>query len=135
MSKILVTGGTGYIGSHTTVELQNRGFEVIIVDNLSNSSIDVLDNIALITGIKPEFEQFDLADREKTFDFFKRHREIDAIIHFAAFKAVGESVALPLKYYHNNIFSLVNILQGMKDNNIRQIVFSSSCTVYGQPEK
>jgi UDP-glucose 4-epimerase len=135
MAKILVTGGTGYIGSHTVVELQKQGHEVVIVDNLSNSGIDVLDNITAITGTKPIFEQFDLADREKTLDFFKRHSNIDAIIHFAAFKAVGESVEKPLMYYHNNIFSLVNILEGMLQNQIDTIVFSSSCTVYGQPEK
>lgn len=135
MSKILVTGGTGYIGSHTVVELQQKGHEVIIVDNLSNSQIDVLDNIFSITGIRPEFEQFDLSDRQKTLDFFHRQSEIDAIIHFAAYKAVGESVEKPLKYYQNNIFSLVNILDGMIENNIDTIVFSSSCTVYGQPEE
>ena len=135
MSKILVTGGTGYIGSHTVVELQQKGHEVIIVDNLSNSQIDVLDNIFSISGIKPEFEQFSLFDREKTLDFFSRHKEIDAIIHFAAYKAVGESVEKPLMYYHNNIFSLVNILDGMIKNDIDTIVFSSSCTVYGQPDE
>jgi UDP-glucose 4-epimerase len=132
--KILVTGGTGYIGSHTVVELQAKGHDVIVVDNLSNSSIEVLDNIAKISGIKPEFEQFDLTDAAKTSGFFRNHRDIEGIIHFAAFKAVGESVELPLKYYHNNIVSLINILQGMIDNGIRNIVFSSSCTVYGQPE-
>lgn len=133
--KILVTGGTGYIGSHTCVELQQKGYEVIIVDNLSNSNIKVLDAIEKISGIKPAFENFDLADSQKTADFFKRNSDIDGIIHFAAFKAVGESVDLPLKYYHNNLFSLVNILQSMKDNGIVNLVFSSSCTVYGQPEK
>ncbi|MBU1011861.1 MAG: UDP-glucose 4-epimerase GalE [Bacteroidetes bacterium] len=133
--KILVTGGTGYIGSHTCVELQQKGYEVIIVDNLSNSNIKVLDAIEKISGIKPAFENFDLADSQKTVDFFKRNSDIDGIIHFAAFKAVGESVDLPLKYYHNNLFSLVNILQSMKDNGIVNLVFSSSCTVYGQPEK
>ncbi len=132
--KILVTGGTGYIGSHTVVELQAKGYEVIIVDDLSNSSIDVLDNIAKITGKKPLFEKFDLTDPEKTAAFFKLHNDIRAVIHFAAFKAVGESVEFPLMYYRNNLLSLVNILQGMVDNNIRDIVFSSSCTVYGQPE-
>lgn len=135
MSKILVTGGTGYIGSHTVVELQEKGHEVIIVDNLSNSQKDVLDNITAITGIKPEFEEFSLYDREKTLDFFRRHSDIDAIIHFAALKAVGESVEKPLMYYHNNIFSLVNILDGMIENAIETIVFSSSCTVYGQPSE
>lgn len=132
--KILVTGGTGYIGSHTVVELQAKGYEVIIVDNLSNSTIDVLDNIAKISGKKPLYENFDLTDPVKTAAFFELHSDISAIIHFAAFKAVGESVDLPLKYYRNNLVSLVNILQGMADNDIRDIVFSSSCTVYGQPE-
>ncbi len=133
--KILVTGGTGYIGSHTVVELQEKGFEVIIVDNLSNSSIEVLDNIAKITGKKPLFEKFDLTDPERTAAFFSLHNDIKAVIHFAAFKAVGESVEFPLIYYRNNLISLINILQGMTDNGIRDIVFSSSCTVYGQPEK
>jgi len=133
--KILVTGGTGFIGSHTVVELQNKGHKVIIVDNLSNSSAEIADKIALISGIKPELEIFDLTDRELTFDFFKRHNDIAGVIHFAAFKAVGESVQEPLLYYHNNLASLVNILQGMKDNGIQNIVFSSSCTVYGQPEE
>jgi UDP-glucose 4-epimerase len=132
--KILVTGGTGYIGSHTVVELHAKGFEVIIVDDLSNSSIEVLDNIAKISGRKPLFEKFNLTDPEKTAAFFKLHNDISAVIHFAAFKAVGESVEFPLKYYHNNIASLINILEGMISNNIRDIVFSSSCTVYGQPE-
>ena len=133
--RILVTGGTGYIGSHTVVELQQKGFDVIVVDNLSNSDINVLSSIEKITGIKPEFEEFDLIDIDKTTDFFKRHNDIRGIIHFAAYKAVGESVEKPLMYYRNNLFSLVNILQGMKDNNIENIVFSSSCTVYGQPEE
>ncbi len=133
--KILVTGGTGYIGSHTVVELQAKGYEVIIVDNLSNSSIEVLDNIARISGKKPLFEKFDLTDPEKTAAFFKLHNDIQAVIHFAAFKAVGESVEFPLMYYRNNLISLINILQGMVDNNIRDLVFSSSCTVYGQPEQ
>ena len=132
--KILVTGGTGYIGSHTAVELQNAGFEVIIVDDLSNSGIDVLDNIEKITGKKPAFEQFNLADQEKTTDFFSRNRDIDAIIHFAASKAVGESVQIPLHYYRNNLVSLMNILECQLKFNIANIVFSSSCTVYGQPE-
>lgn len=133
--KILVTGGVGYIGSHTVVELQQNGHEVVIVDNLSNSNIEVLSAIAKITGIKPEFENFDLADKTKTEDFFKCHSDIQGIIHFAASKAVGESVDQPLMYYRNNLFSLVNILQSMKDNKIENLVFSSSCTVYGQPEK
>jgi len=133
--KILVTGGVGYIGSHTCVELQQNGHEVVIVDNLSNSNIGVLDAIAKISGIKPEFENFDLADKNKTENFFKRHADIQGVIHFAASKAVGESVDQPLMYYRNNLFSLVNILQSMKDNGIENLVFSSSCTVYGQPEE
>ena len=133
--KILVTGGTGFIGSHTVVELQSRGFEVIIVDNLSNSTINVVDNIAGITGIRPLFEKFDLTDPERTMAFFQKHGDLKAIIHFAAFKAVGESVRIPLKYYRNNLDSLDNILQGMIENTIEHIVFSSSCTVYGQPEQ
>lgn len=132
--KILVTGGTGYIGSHTVVELQESGFDVIIVDNLSNSSIEVLDNIEKITGIKPAFENFDLADKDKTEDFFKRNTGIDAIIHFAASKAVGESVQKPLLYYRNNLVSLMNLLECQIKFKVTNIVFSSSCTVYGQPE-
>jgi len=135
MKKILVTGGTGYIGSHTVVELQQQGYQVIIVDNLSNSSIDVVENIRKITGVLPEFEQVDLSDVLLTADFFSRHRDLDGVIHFAAFKAVGESVANPLMYYHNNLFSLVNVMNGMKANGIKYLVFSSSCTVYGQPEQ
>lgn len=133
--KILVTGGTGYIGSHTVVELQNAGFEVVIVDDLSNSEAVVADNIAAITGVKPQLEVFDLADRTKTLDFFKNNAGIQAIIHFAAYKAVGESVQKPLEYYRNNLNSLMNILEGMKTYNVPNLVFSSSCTVYGQPEK
>ena len=133
-NKILVTGGTGYIGSHTVVELQESGYEVIVVDNLSNSSIDVLDNIEKISGIKPAFEQFDLADAVKTDDFFSRNSDIDAIIHFAASKAVGESVEKPLLYYRNNLVSLMNLLDCQLKYNVPNIVFSSSCTVYGQPD-
>jgi len=133
--KILVTGGTGYIGSHTVVELQQGGYEVIIVDNLSNSTVEVVDNIAKITGIRPLFEKFDLTDAEKTTDFFRLHSDIRAVIHFAALKAVGESVKIPLEYYRNNLVSLINILQGMIDNGITDLVFSSSCTVYGQPDE
>ncbi|MCF6333833.1 MAG: UDP-glucose 4-epimerase GalE [Draconibacterium sp.] len=132
--KILVTGGTGYIGSHTVVELQESGYNVIIVDNLSNSSIDVLDNIEKISGIKPAFENFDLADKDKTEDFFARTPGIEAIIHFAASKAVGESVEKPLLYYRNNLVSLMNILECQIKFKVLNIVFSSSCTVYGQPE-
>ncbi|PJF33718.1 MAG: UDP-glucose 4-epimerase GalE, partial [Phototrophicales bacterium] len=107
--KILVTGGTGYIGSHTVVELQESGYEVVIVDNLSNSYASVVDQIEKITGIRPHFEKFDLTDSSATDDFFRRHQDLDGIIHFAAYKAVGESVAEPLKYYHNNLGSLINI--------------------------
>lgn len=135
MKKILVTGGTGFIGSHTVVELQQSGYEVVIVDNLSNSTIDVLDNIAKITGIMPVFEQFDLADATLTADFLKRNSDISGIIHFAAFKAVGESMEKPLNYYRNNLQSLINLLEGMKTNGITNMVFSSSCTVYGQPDE
>jgi len=117
------------------VELQAKGHDVIVVDNLSNSHIDVLDNIEKISGIRPVFENFNLADTEKTKDFFSRNTDIKGIIHFAAFKAVGESVDDPLKYYRNNLFSLVNILQNMKEQSIDNLVFSSSCTVYGQPEE
>lgn len=133
--KILVTGGTGYIGSHTVVELQNSGYEVIIVDNLSNSSVEVIDNIEKISGIRPEFEQFDLADTQRTNEFFEQNQSIDAIIHFAASKAVGESVEKPLLYYRNNLVSLVNILDCQLKYGIQNIVFSSSCTVYGQPDQ
>ncbi|MBW6537188.1 MAG: UDP-glucose 4-epimerase GalE, partial [Mariniphaga sp.] len=133
--KILVTGGTGYIGSHTVVELQESGYEVVVVDNLSNSSIDVLDNIEKITGIKPKFENFDLADSVKTDVFFQQNSGIEAIIHFAASKAVGESVEKPLHYYRNNLFSIVNLLECQIKYGVRHMVFSSSCTVYGQPDK
>lgn len=134
MDTILVTGGTGYIGSHTVVELINNGFEVIIVDNLSNSSIEVLNGITEITGKKPIFEQFDLCDREKVFGLFEKYPRIKAIIHFAALKAVGESVEKPLAYYHNNLESLINLLLAMEKYGEPALVFSSSCTVYGQPD-
>ncbi|HRX13365.1 MAG TPA: UDP-glucose 4-epimerase GalE [Draconibacterium sp.] len=134
MAKILVTGGTGYIGSHTVVELQQSGYEVIIIDDLSNSSIEVLNNIEKITGIKPAFEQFDLVDKDKTDDFFARNEGIQAIIHFAASKAVGESVEKPLMYYRNNLVTLINLLECQIKFSIPNIVFSSSCTVYGQPD-
>ncbi len=134
MNKILVTGGTGYIGSNTAVELINAGFEVVIIDNLSNSSVEVLDGIKNITGIKPEFHKIDLTDKQRTSDFFKTVKNIDAIIHFAAYKAVGESVEKPLMYYENNIVSLINVLKNIKEHKIKGLVFSSSCTVYGQAE-
>ena len=133
--KILITGGTGYIGSHTAVELIQAGHHVTIVDDLSNSKMEVLNHIEQITKIKPAFELLDLTDVDQTANFFERHSDLDGIIHFAASKYVGESVQSPLKYYQNNLFSLINILQGMKAHNIRSIVFSSSCTVYGQPEQ
>lgn len=132
--KILVTGGAGYIGSHTVIELQKKGYEVIIIDNLSNSNIKILDSIEKITKIKPHLETFDLIDRKKTTNFFKKHKDINGIIHFAAHKSVGESVQIPLEYYRNNIDSLINILQAMQDHQIQNIVFSSSCSVYGQPD-
>lgn len=132
--QILVTGGTGYIGSHTVVELQEKGFDVVIVDDLSNSQIEVLDNIEKITGIRPAFEQFDLSERDLTDSFFQKYPNIDAIIHFAAFKAVGESVQKPLDYYRNNLGSLMNLLECMNKYKVPHMVFSSSCTVYGQPE-
>ncbi len=133
--KILVTGGTGYIGSHTVVELQNKGYEVVIVDNLSNSKKEVVDSIEKITGVKPLLEVFDLVDREKTADFFKRHQDVKGVIHFAASKAVGESVEKPLMYYRNNLVSLMNVMESMIENKVENLVFSSSCTVYGQPDE
>ncbi|MBQ3539092.1 MAG: UDP-glucose 4-epimerase GalE [Bacteroidaceae bacterium] len=134
MKRILVTGGTGFIGSHTVVELQNSGYEVIIIDNLSNSKAEVVDNIEKITGIRPVFEQLDCCDLEGLDALFTKYAGIEAIIHFAASKAVGESVEKPLKYYRNNIVSLVNLLELMPKHNVKGIVFSSSCTVYGQPD-
>ena len=135
MKKILITGGTGFIGSHTVVELQKNGYDVILVDNLSNSTLEVLDNIAAITGIRPAFEQIDLSDQSITADFFNRNKGIRGIIHFAAYKAVGESMEKPVEYYRNNVGSLLNIIEAMKVNGIREMVFSSSCTVYGQPDE
>jgi UDP-glucose 4-epimerase len=133
--KVLVTGGTGYIGSHTVVELIGEGFEVEIIDNLYNSEAEVADRIKSITGTKPGLEVFDLCDREKLDSYFTRHKDISAIIHFAAYKAVGESVHKPLQYYRNNLVSLMNLLECMQKFRIPGFVFSSSCTVYGQPEK
>ena len=133
--KILVTGGTGYIGSHTTVELIEEGFDTIIVDNLYNSEADVVDRIQKITGVRPALEVFDLCDKNKLDSFIQKHKDISAIIHFAAYKAVGESVNKPLDYYRNNLLSLINLLDVMKRYRIPDLVFSSSCTVYGQPEK
>ena len=132
--KILVTGGTGYIGSHTAVELINEGFDVVIIDNLYNSEKEVLDGIEKISGKKPVLEIFDICNNEKLDDFFSRNKDIAAIIHFAAYKAVSESVSKPLDYYRNNLGSLINLLDSMKKYRIANLVFSSSCTVYGQPE-
>ncbi|MBO5660155.1 MAG: UDP-glucose 4-epimerase GalE, partial [Bacteroidaceae bacterium] len=131
---VLVTGGTGFIGSHTTVELQNAGYDVVIVDNLSNSQENVIDGIEQITGIRPAFEKVDLCDFEETENVFKKYPDISGIIHFAASKAVGESVEKPLLYYRNNILSLVNLLELMPKYDVKGIIFSSSCTVYGQPD-
>ncbi len=130
--KILVTGGTGYIGSHTVVELFNAGYEVIIIDDLSNSDIKILTQIEKISGKKPAFVKLDLCNEEALKEFVAQHQDITGIIHFAAFKAVGESVQQPLKYYRNNFYSLINLLTAF--NSKIQLVFSSSCTVYGQPD-
>lgn len=132
--KILVTGGMGFIGSHTVVELQNKGFEVVIVDDLSNSSKDVLEGITAITGKTPVFEELDLRDKTKVKSFFERHQDLSGVIHFAASKAVGESVNEPLLYYENNLNSLIYMLQCMLKLNEQNFIFSSSCTVYGQAD-
>ena len=132
---VVVTGGTGYIGSHTAVELLDSGYEVLIIDNLANSRIEVLDGIEKITGQRPLFEKLDLCDSQGVLDCFTRHPGIRAIIHFAAHKAVPESVEKPLMYYENNLLSLINLLNAMKINGIKHFVFSSSCTVYGQPDR
>jgi UDP-glucose 4-epimerase len=133
--KILVTGGLGFIGSHTVVELQNEGFEVVIIDDCSNSSENVLKGITAITGKMPVFEKIDLREKALVEDFFKRHPDVQGVIHFAASKAVGESVANPLLYYENNIGTLVYILKELTKKNSAQFIFSSSCTVYGQADK
>ena len=133
--KILVTGGLGFIGSHTVVELQNQGFEVVIVDDLSNTSLSVLDGIKNITGKVPVFEKLDLREKNSVQDFFKRNQDIAGVIHFAASKAVGESVENPLLYYENNINALVYLLQELQKKEAANFIFSSSCTVYGQAEK
>jgi len=135
MQKVIITGGTGYIGSHTVVEFQNAGFEVVVIDNLSNSIIEVLDGIEKITGIRPIFYQVDVTEQKDLEIVFQKHGDAVAIIHFAAYKAVGESVQEPLKYYHNNIQGLLNVLSNMLKYDIPNLVFSSSCTVYGQPDK
>lgn len=130
---VLVTGGTGFIGSHTTVELQQAGYKVVIVDNLSNSSASVVDGIEKITGIRPAFEQVDCCDMPALRGVFEKYKDIKGIIHFAASKAVGESVEKPLLYYRNNLNSLINLLELMPQFGVKGIIFSSSCTVYGQP--
>jgi len=133
--KVLVTGGTGYIGSHTAVELQQAGYDVSVIDSLHNSEISVLKGIEGVTGRAPRFDQFDLCDSIKLHSFFENHSGIEAIVHFAAYKAVGESVYRPMMYYRNNLVSLMNLLAMMSEFGIRNMVFSSSCTVYGQPTK
>ena len=132
---ILVTGGTGFIGSHTTVELINAGYKVVIVDNLSNSQANVVDGIEKITGVRPAFEEVDCCDLEGMDKVFAKYPDIEGIIHFAASKAVGESVEKPLLYYRNNFVSLINLLELMPKYDVKGIIFSSSCTVYGQPSK
>ncbi|NDV78388.1 UDP-glucose 4-epimerase GalE [Dysgonomonas sp. 511] len=132
--KILVTGGTGYIGSHTVVELQNAGYSVVVIDNLSNSNTDSIDGVERITGIRPAFEKLDCNDLDGLRNLFQKHSDIKGIIHFAASKAVGESVQKPLLYYRNNLNSLINLLDLMPEFGIKNIVFSSSCTVYGEPD-
>jgi UDP-glucose 4-epimerase len=135
-SKILVTGGLGYIGSHTSVELIKQGFEVVIVDDLSNSSTDVLKGIKKITGVSPEFLQFDLRNKQKVNQLFESHPDISGLIHFAASKAVGESVNKPLEYYENNLGSLIYLLQAIEEKGKDfSFIFSSSCTVYGQADR
>lgn len=131
---ILVTGGTGYIGSHTCVELLEKGYEVVVADNLSNSFVDVADRIEEITAKSLHFEKVDFSDKLETEALFEKYTEIDSIIHFAAYKAVGESVRKPLMYYENNLNSLLNLLENMEKRGIRNFVFSSSCTVYGEPD-
>lgn len=134
MKKILVTGGLGFIGSHTVVELQNAGYEVFVIDNLYNSKIEVLENITSITGIKPTYFNIDLRDKKAVQGFFKNHK-VEGVIHFAASKAVGESVQKPLEYYENNIGTLVYLLQEIKKHQLSNFIFSSSCTVYGQADE
>lgn len=134
MKKVLVTGGLGFIGSHTVVELQEKGYEVVIIDDLSNSSIDVLTGITAITGKSPIFEKLDLKDKSKVESFFEKHQDIVGVIHFAASKAVGESVEKPLLYYENNINTLVYVLKSILRLPTQNFIFSSSCTVYGQAD-
>jgi UDP-glucose 4-epimerase len=132
--KIIVTGGCGYIGSHTAIELIENGFEVLILDDLSNSSKETLNRVEKITGVMPDFVEVNLADEKQTNSVLQLHKDAKAVIHFAAHKAVGESVQKPLMYYQNNLFSLVNMLQALQQNDISNFIFSSSATVYGTPE-
>ena len=134
-SKILVTGGTGYIGSHTTISLIEQGYEVILIDNLSNSDIQVIDRIQAITGVRPDFHKIDLKDYQRLDTFFSNHKDITSVIHFAALKAVKESVEQPCNYYRNNLFSLINLIDAMQKHGVRKLVFSSSATVYGVPSQ
>jgi len=134
MKKVIVTGGLGYIGSHTVVSLMEDDFEVIIVDNLSNSRPEILDRIGIIAGTRPDFLQMDVSDRSEVRSLFREHKDAVAIIHFAASKAVGESVEKPLLYYRNNIGSMIYLLEAMREYGVPNLVFSSSCTVYGQPD-
>lgn len=134
MQTIIVTGGAGYIGSHTTVELQEKGYHVVILDNLCNSTRDMIDRIEGITGMRPDFHDIDITDRAKLTSVLDSYNSIDGIIHFAALKAVGESVSNPLSYYRNNVDGLISVLEGMQKASIENIIFSSSATVYGQPD-
>ena len=133
--KIIVTGGCGYIGSHTVITLIHHNYQVVIIDDLSNSSSQILDRIERISGVRPHFEQVDLKSFEATQAVFKTHKDAKAVIHFAAHKAVAESIQNPLMYYQNNLFSLLNVLKAQQDNSINHLIFSSSATVYGNPSK
>ena len=131
--KVIVTGGAGYIGSHTVVDLQRAGYEVVVLDNLSNSDIRVLDGIAAITGTRPRFHRMDIQDEGRLREVMTEHRDAWGVIHFAAFKAVGESVQRPLDYYANNVGGMISLLRVMAGLEMDRVIFSSSCTVYGQP--
>ena len=132
--KILITGGCGFIGSHTCVELQNAGFDVVIADNLSNSKEEVIDRIEKITNKRPEFIKANLADEKECDEVFNTFSDINGVINFAAYKAVGESMDVPVKYYKNNLGILLNVLDNMQKHKIKYFVQSSSCTVYGEPD-
>lgn len=134
MKKIIVTGGSGYIGSHTVVEFLEQGYDVHIIDNLSNSDESIIERIHQITGIKPKFTKLDLRDKQEVNRFFKNQEDIVGIVHFAALKSVNESVSKPLEYYENNVVGFTNLLDAMEQNDISNLVFSSSCTVYGSPD-